>query len=64
MKNSKFAVEIRQKKKQDPKKKKIYIQKIKNLSEKIKTTYKNKTYPKDKTFLKDKTCPKDTYLKI
>lgn len=43
MKNSKFAVEIRQKKKQDSKKKKkIYIKKIKNLSEKIKTTYKNK----------------------
>lgn len=65
MKNSKFALEIRQIKKQDSKKKKkIYIQKIKNLSEKIKTTYKNKTYPKDKTFLKDKTCPKDAYLKI
>ena len=42
MKNSKFALEIRQIKKQDSKKKKIYIQKIKNLSEKIKTTYKNK----------------------
>lgn len=64
-KNIKFAFEIRQKKKQNLKKKKnIYIQKIKNLSEKIKTTYKNKTYPKDKTFLKDRTCPKDAYLKI
>lgn len=47
MKNIKFAIEIRQIKKQNLKKKKIYIQKIKNLSEKIKTTYKNKTYPKD-----------------
>ena len=63
-KNINFAFEIRQKKKQNPKKKKNIYPKDKELIRKIKTTYKNKTYPKDKTFLKDRTCPKDAYLKI
>lgn len=47
MKNSKFAVEIRQKKKQDPKKKKNIYPKDKELIRKVKTTYRDKTYPKD-----------------
>lgn len=47
MKNIKFALEIRQIKKQNLKKKKNIYPKDKKLIRKIKTTYRDKTYLKD-----------------
>lgn len=47
MKNSNFAFEIRQIKKQNQKKKKNIYPKDKQLIRKVKTTYRDKTYLKD-----------------
>lgn len=63
MKNIKFAFEIRQIKKQNLKKKKTYIQKINNLSERCKQHIETKLIRKIKDVRKTKDVRKSAYPK-